>query len=286
MKMKIYMIALAMVAGGLLSSCDTDNESTIYTPQNVNVSFETEEPAEVLTANASDTIAVRIVRSDTRSAYTAHYTMESADNGIFTENGGGTVTFEPGEGVKVIDVIASNMKPGNSYSATLTLSDADLAVADTITNNMKASTTLTVRRDYTWVAAGSGTFDDETFIGATATVKVEHAQDTKLYRLVNPYQAIAATAAGADLGKVQAANLQFTMEDDGTVSMDDGTYEIVPGSTQSASKMYWAPTKYPDYCNVTNDKGVITWNFLVLNGSDLYTGGNFIFTWTDGYPIK
>lgn len=280
------MVALAFVAGGLFTSCDTDNESTLYTPENINVSFETEEPSQVLTAEASDTIPVRIVRSDTKSEYTAHYTMQSADEGIFTDTGGGSVTFAAGEGVKVVNVIASNMVPGNSYSATLTLSDADIALADTITNNMKASSTISIMRDYTWVPAGSGTFDDETFIGAQATVNVEHAEDTELYRLVNPYTAIAGTTAGAALGTVSPANIQFSMDAQGNVSMEDGQYDIVPGSAYRSYKMYYDSKNYPGYCNVSNANGVITWNFLLLSGSDLYGGGNIIFTWTTGYPVK
>lgn len=275
MKITKYFVLLAIAACGVLSSCDTDNEGTIYTTDKENVSFEVAEPSEVLTNNAKDTIQVRLIRSNVKSDYTAHYTFETADEGIFTDTGNGTVTFKAGEGSKTVDIIADNLEPGVECSATLTLSDADISTADTITNTQVAATTITIIRNYVWESAGSGKFTDYTFSenGASATVNVEHAQGTSIYRLIQPY-------AMYD-GVKNAGNITFTLDKNYAASMNDGQYTLGDGIGYS---MYYASKKYPSYCNISNTGDLYTFNFLVTDGSGLYPGGQFTFEWTTGWP--
>lgn len=204
MKINKIIFGLALVAGGLFSSCNTDVEGTYYTPTTQNVSFQTEEPGQILTQDASYTIPVRVVRSDVKAAYTAHYTLESADAGIFTDGGNGTVNFAAGQGVAVVNIQASNMELGTEYSAVLTLSDADVEQADTITNNAIFSTTLSIKRDYQWETIGEATFVSE-FFEESWDQTVTHAVGTNIYRLPDLYE--------------KGLNIDFMLKSDNTVTV-------------------------------------------------------------------
>lgn len=138
--------------------------------------------------------------------------------------------------------------------------------------------TLTIRvtRDYNWKPAGSGTFTDNTFGVGQTTVVVQHADGTNIYRLVSPYY----TLSSDDFASKE--HVQFTLAEDGTVGFRDGIYDIFG---TSGYEMYYDNGNYPGYCNVSNEDGTLTWNFLILQGTSLYTGGNFIFEWLDGYPL-
>ena len=61
MKMNKILMGLAIMAGGLFTSCDTDNEGTIYNVYTPNVSFETDE-AETLVSESSTDVKVKLVR--------------------------------------------------------------------------------------------------------------------------------------------------------------------------------------------------------------------------------
>lgn len=278
MKITKYLFAFAAVTMGLLTSCDTDNEGAIYTPENVNVSFAQEEPDQILTQDASYTIPVRLVRSDASSEYTARYTFTSADEGIFTDPNGGTVTFAAGEGSKTINIEAANMEKGTEYSATLTLSDADVAVADTTRNNMVASTTISIMCDYNWESAGSGTFTDGIFEQGTTTVQVRHAEGTDIYRIYQPYLQFPASIG---FQTDDTASLDFHMDASGNVTMDSGFYGNVEGYT-----LYYDDVNFPDYCSFTNTNGTLNWSILLVQNNQLITYCPLQFEWTDGYPIQ
>lgn len=204
MKINKIIFGLALVAGGLFSSCNTDVEGTYYTPTTQNVSFQTEEPGQILTDDASYTIPVRVVRSDVKTAYTAHYTLESADAGIFTDAGNGTVNFAAGQGVAVVNIQAANMTPGQEYSAVLTLSDADAALADTITNNAIFSTTLSIKRNFVWETIGTATFVSGAFEDSWSQT-VLHAVGSNIYRLPDLYE--------------KGLNVDFKLNSDNTVTV-------------------------------------------------------------------
>ena len=51
--MKKYILGFALLAGFVLTSCDTKNEGAIYNPPFQNVSFETATPAQVMVKSSS-----------------------------------------------------------------------------------------------------------------------------------------------------------------------------------------------------------------------------------------
>ena len=267
---KNLLMALVAVAG--FSACDTDNLGPTYTPTTQNVSFEMDELSTVKTSESSYTVQVRVTRSITTTAYSAHYTLSSEDEGIFTDGNSGTVDFAAGQGAAYVSVTANNMEKGNTYVCTLTLSDADAAQADATTNTAVTATTFSVMCDYNWVNAGSGTFEDVLWNETSYKVKIQHAEGTNIYRI-----------------KAAEDDLDFTLADDGTVDFEEGAVY----SYASYCQMYWLASRYPQYCYVTNNNGHIECASLIYYNSSLYPMTSFGLTdyiwaldWTDGYPLK
>ena len=186
MNMKKYILGLAVLAGGLFASCDKDNVSTIYNSSYQNISFETD-GASITTKSSTASVPVRITRSNTAGEYTAHYTLTSEENGIFTDKNGGTATFAAGEWSTIITIDVANMKGGTLYKCNLALSEADALSADTIVGTAtNTEMEISVMCDYNWVSLGQGMFTSNMF-GDAWPVEVMKAEGVQVYKLVSVY---------------------------------------------------------------------------------------------------
>lgn len=275
MKINKIFLGLAVAMMGVLTSCETDVEGITYTPMAQNVSFEVENPSTITTSESSLTIPVRVIRSITNGAYTANFTAEASEEGIFSNDGNGSVTFADGQGVAVVNVTASNLAKGVDYTYTLKLSEAEAAAADTITKTQNLTTTVSIHSDYNWVSGGTCTFVDYTFSesdegDAAKGIAIQHAEGTNIYRIMNPW----ATTYGDSDG---AGNLQFYLNPDNSIHFDEGVVANIFGYG-----IYFDTENYPDYCNVEQNGNIFIVNHLLLSGSSLYIGG-FAFQW-DGWP--
>lgn len=279
----IKNLAILLTALVGLASCNTDQEGAIYEPTGDNISLAQESQSFVTDASDYD-VTVRFVRSNTKGAYTAHYTYQTTDATVLPDPNNGEVTFADGQGVAEITLQAKGMTKGVTYQANFALSDEDVATADTITKGQITEETVSILCDYEWEPAGTAEFTDFTFGDGSGSVPVpvEHAvtNNLKLYRLVAPYTALYGTAAE---GGVDEANIQFTLNDDYSAKdlNGSGVLDWLPNSGYS---IVWSPTRYAQYCNFTNDGNLFTLNFLLTDdGSSLYPGGQFTFEWT-GWP--
>lgn len=218
------------------------------------------------TSDQEQKITISIGRTDSTQAGTVSLT---GDNSKFAVPA--SVNFQAGQAKQDID-IPFTIPAGETD--TLNIAIADSAAASQYGFR---KLTLVVSVDYNWESAGSGTFTDNTFFtNAQVTVEIQHAAGEKIYRIMAPYNTL------SDQYFTSTENIQFTLNDDGTVGFDDGIYDIFG---YGGYEMYFNSARYGSYCNVTNNDGVITWNFLLLSGTSLYTGGNFSFEWVDGYPL-
>ena len=151
MKINKYILGLAVVVLGGFTSCNTDVEGEYYKTGLDNVSFDVASQSLSVTVDESTvTIPVKVTRGNVASAYTAKYTAQATAEGIFSDDCNGTINFEAGQGTAVINVKAANLEKEVAYTYTLTLSDADVATADTITKTQIAKTTITVQREGDW----------------------------------------------------------------------------------------------------------------------------------------
>lgn len=287
MKINKILFGLAIAILGVMTSCDTDVEGALYSPMSQNVSFETKNPAAVTTAETSVTIPVRITRSITTGTYTANFTAVASEDGIFTNDADGAVTFADGQGVAIINVTASNLAKGADYTYTLTLTDAEVATADTITNTQNITTTIKIHSDYNWVSAGSCTFVDYTFSengDAAQNVSIQYAEGTNIYRIVKPF--IAVYGEGPD-GFTTDTGIQFTLNDDYTINFIAGNEDVICELSDATDKysFCWVPGYIGSYCILDCDGNVYEAEMLgLVNGEGYYTGFAFAFEWTTGWP--
>ena len=282
MKINKILFGLAIAILGVMTSCDTNVEGVTYSPMSQNVSFETKAPAAITTSESSITVPVRITRSITVGTYTANFTAVASEDGIFTNDANGSVTFADGQGVAIINVTADNLKKGADYIYTLTLSDADEATADTITNKQNITTTVKIHSDYNWISGGSCTFIDYTFSDGdkAQNVPIQHAEGTNLYRIVKPFIAV---FGGGSEGFTTDTGIQFTLNDDYTINFVVGADDIICEADQYT--FCW-PAKYVgSYCILNCDGNLYEAEMLgLVDGEGYYTGFAFAFEWTTGWP--
>jgi len=207
--MKKYIFGLALLAGFVLTACDTENEGAIYNPPYQNVSFETAKPAQVVVKSSSAEVAVRLIRSNAKEAYTAHYTLSTETAGIFSDANGGQVTFEKGSTEAFVKINANDMKGGNVYTAKLTLSDADIAQADPVTGTATTATNISVMCDWNWILQGTGHYSSPEWWEDEFDREIVLAEGSspKLYRIIGLF------ADGYDI--------EFTITDDNKVFVVD-----------------------------------------------------------------
>ena len=269
MKLAKYILGLALVAGSFaLTSCDQENEGAIYEPQYMNVTFMT--PSQyTMTGESSITVPVAVSRAMTNGEYTATVEMADATPGMSLKNQ--QVTFANGEGMAYVYVVVSNMDKGATYTCTLNLT----GVADTKNpdfGEQLTSTSIEILCDYNWIPAGIAEFTDYTWYDPpmTANIPVENAEGTNMYRIVSPLFYL----YNGYEDNPDKSNFNFTLNADGSIDFAEGGFLNWWGYVG-----YYVPSDYPSYCFIAQDGNTYDVNFLLLNGSDLYTGGEFVFTW-------
>lgn len=270
-----YIIGLMMFAG-LVTSCNTDNIGGVYTPTAQNISFVSDEAVNTITAESDIEVTIGLLRNITKGEYTAHYTLTSEQEGVFTDLNGGEVTFADGSAKAYVTLKLKGMEKGTEYKATLTLSDADIETADENIGKPTVITSVTVMCDYEWVPAGTCTFYDNTIDESTLTaegVSVENALGTNLYRLVDAYKSI------PDAGLLDSG-ISFTLNDDGTFDIVRDAEGVITNVSLkgTAYPIVWLDKYAPDYCNTAVEGNLYTTNAFILIGGDLYLA-SFSFEW-------
>lgn len=165
-----------------------------------------------------------------------------------------------------VNVDCSALAIGDTVQATISIDEADALLGG------RRQMTFTIAKS-PWVDAGSGTFTDNTFGQGSANVKVQQYVGSNKYRLVAPYAQLTNSS--------DAGNLEFTLNADSTVTIADGIYDLF---SSTGYQVYYNATRYPSYCYVTNEDGLITVTALALKDNNLYTGVGFTFKWTSDYP--
>jgi len=246
-------------------------------PEGQNISFETADQVENISADDVFSnyyvVTVPLTRAITTHAYRAYVNISDEQNHAVMYST--AVNFAAGESTATASVYFQDIEPGNTYSCKLTLSDDDVATGDP---NLNQITSTTVTLNYTptqWVAAGTCTFTDNSWdeedIHTATGVPIEHIEGTINYRIVSPLDA----AYGGSLGNAGKGNWYFYLNNDGSISPVEGTWELDYWGYYG----YYTPTQYPDYCYVEQDGNTYEVNFLLYGNSNLYAGGHFIFTW-------
>lgn len=272
---KYIMMAAAIFAGASLTSCSDDDDNYTVGEQSVGAylysdfSSKTYLPADELTFN------IKIGRTSTDGAKTIAL---SIDNDKFSAPS--SVTFNDGEGVVTVPV-TFDMEIGTTEEVQFVIPTDESTVYgdDTLS--------LSITRDYTWEVIGTADFTDDIFTGASATVDVAKAKEgTNLYKFVSPMTTLYQQNGEETLPG--AADLKFTMDEEGNASMSDGFYDVETGTSLiegGAYTFYYNNTRYPSYCYLQNDNGVFTLSTLLYDGASLYGPYTWTFDWNVGYPL-
>lgn len=283
MKMTKYLFGLALLALGMtMASCDKENEGAIYTSAHNNVSWE-QKAMETTTAEESIVVPVMITRNTKAGALTVSYTAESSDPDVLSDDGNGTVTFADGDATAFVNVKATGMEKGTTYTYTMKLDDGAVADADPNTNNVKQTVTVTIVSDYTWVDGGVCIFFDRNFADGSTGVEVpviKALENSSIIRFPNPYLAI--------YGGNPEDAAYFASSDDITVTFfgepddNDNVGEISTGGIMGEYTIEYLPDLYPSYCYFIGENGSYNVGHLIgVDGTPTYVGGfSFI------YPVE
>jgi len=270
MKLGKYILGLALIAAAF-TSCDTENKGAIYEPTVANISFMTAEPSTVVTKASSIEIPVALSRAIKNGSYTANVTLTDAPANVSLKSN--QVTFADGEGIAYATVVFNEMEPGETYTAKVSLSEADAKTANTEFGEQLATSTVSVMCDFNWIDAGTCDLYDFTcaMFGLPAPteakgVKVIQGERSNVYRILDPMEALFPGDPDNDHDY-----LEFTLTD-GKMSFTEGFHVSYWGYY-----IYYVPSQYGSYCFVTDDGNTHDFNFL-LNDKDggLYSGGRMV----------
>lgn len=154
MRIKRYILGLAAGALGIFSACNTDVEGPLYNGTFEHVSFDgTSMNVSVGSDETEVTIPVTINRGVLKNASTITFTTEASEEGIFSNDANGVITFAEGQNTATVNVTAKNLEKEQTYIYKLILSDEAVATADTITGvDQNIEYVIKVTREGDWTA--------------------------------------------------------------------------------------------------------------------------------------
>lgn len=277
---KYFMMVVVAISGLSLASCSDDDDNYTIGEQSDGAYIYSSFSSKTFKPEDAQTFSITLGR--TNSAEEATYDLK-CNNEIFTAPT--KVTFKAGE-KEVAVPVTCNLDLGQTESVMFTIPTEESSVYgdDTLS--------ITIARDYTWEKVGEAQFTDKVW-GMEATVDVMKAKEgTNLYKFACPL-----TTAFKQAGEVELpgeADIKFTMDEEGNVSMEDGIYDVETGTNFTADKdaslyqFYYVSTgNLASYCSFTNDNGTITFvPLLLMDGNGLAPCDGWEFIWTKGYPVN
>ena len=188
---KLYILIIFCLVVSM-SSCNTDNEGTEYTPTSGQASFlASVSNLEILASESS--FEVQLNRAETSEALTIPLTVTDA-SGVFTVPS--SASFKAGEGSVMIKVdVKSTVEVGSVYVLKLAIPSENLSAGGVST------TTINFAKSYIWKSYGTGQFTSE-FFEETWDQEIQKAEGFNVYRLVDCYE--------------KGYPVMFTLSDDNT----------------------------------------------------------------------
>lgn len=268
------MMVVVAIAGLSLASCSDDDDNYTVGEASDGAYLYTDIVSKTYLPDENQTFTINLGRANTSGEQSFEL---KCDNEKFTVPS--TVNFKAGESVVAVPV-TFNIGLGDTETAKFIIPSKEASAYgnDTIS--------VTVSRDYTWEKIGTADFTDGIFTGAAATVDVKKAKEgTNLYKFVAPMRTLYKQNGETTLPG--GVDLIFTMDEEGNITMDQGTYEVESGTSLIAegnALLYYDCKQYPDACFFDNNNGVITLSTLVAIGENLQGPFTWTFDWNKDYP--
>lgn len=163
----------------VFTSCEQENEGTLYNANNQGLSF-TFNAFEFSAPANNPVISVPVYRAVAKDAYTASITVATEAPGIIAPS---SVSFAAGEHETTIDInLGQELGVGVIASITITLNEADASVGGV------SETSVSAYKEYVFESLGMGTFQDNWALGGTYSVEIQKAQGFERYRVIDPYK--------------------------------------------------------------------------------------------------
>ena len=163
----------------VFTSCEQENEGTLYNANNQGLSF-TFNSFEFSAPANNPVISVPVYRAEAGEAFTSSITVSTEASGITAPS---SVSFAAGEKETTIDInLGEELGVGVIASITITLNEADASVGGV------AETTVSAYKEYVFESLGMGTFQDNWALGGTYSVEIQKAQGFDRYRVIDPYK--------------------------------------------------------------------------------------------------
>ena len=270
LKVNPYDVANATMSG-LITTTKIDVKCENVNPEGQHISFESANQ-EFITENNSGSFKLTLTRRVADGEYRAVITMEDnpENMSLTTPN----VIFKDGELTAEVEVYCYSISSYGTYSCVLKLSDADIATAVPFVPQITSTSVTVLGSIADWVEAGTCTFTDYTWEDgfSASNVPIMHKEGTNRYCIVSPLSKV--YTSSYTNGQGDTANWFFYLNDDGSISADEGESLNYWGFIA-----YYVPTSYPSYCYITQDGNTYDVHFLLISGESLYAGGRFVFTW-------
>lgn len=216
--------------------------------------------------DATPVMNVVVGRNITTGADSVAYIMTD-ENGVFVPQDD-KLFFPAGVAYDTLVIDCSAMTLGMNAELVLTLNEEDAYVY------AASSISISVLRDYKWVNRGAVEYNDLDFGLGAATVPIQQAEGTQLFRLPNLYNYFDEEIPTGfhllfyiDTTTFAAINLPAGFQDLGT------GYEV-----------YYNTTNYGAYCTFTSSGNEYFLGYILTpDRSALYIGGAS-FVWKEGFP--
>ena len=280
MKLGKYILGLALVAAGL-TSCDQDNVGAIFDgPAMANISF-AKEVVNAETEDESIIVPVVISRTYSNEDYTTTVTISDATPNISLMSN--EVIFPAGVETDTLYVEATDLDWGDVETCTLKLVEADVNTANKFDTPIQ-EVTVSVKKPRL-LPAGTCTFKDYTceMFGLEAPIVAEnvpiiHVEGSDKYRIIEPLTRVFEQIEDP----CDPYNFEFHLAADGSATVDNGVKDL----NYWGYSVYYDAKNYSSYCFVANDGNTYDVNFLLYDGSGLYSGGRFVFVWDKPEPAE
>lgn len=186
--MKKYILATAILLGGLITSCNKDAEGTVYTENETAFSFVTTKQTMEVTSNDEGIVKIPVYRSNKNGEAKVNIVM---DEEAITENvlklNTPEVTFKEGESTAYVELgfgSVDDLGATSKYVTTLSFQEGTH-----LSPGAQTSTDITVQRKLTWEDYGTGTYTSTIFTEEGKPLEMEipiqKAQEGNIYRLMD-----------------------------------------------------------------------------------------------------
>lgn len=163
----------------VFTSCEQDNEGTIYNANNHGLSF-TFNAFELSAPANNPVVSVPVYRAVADDAFTSSITITTDAPGVTAAS---NISFAAGENQSTIDInLGEQLGVGEIAKITIKLNEADASVGGV------AEATVSAYKEYVFVSLGMGTFQDNWALGGTYNVEIQKADGFDRYRVIDPYK--------------------------------------------------------------------------------------------------